>query len=326
MKRVILLLLFLSMEVYASDDAYCALIWRINNFKAESFKRVGNKTYDLTIVTDPNMTLVSKVTKNVSENYYTPLEGVASYWGLFTSQSVPFEVGNNFKIISINGRKDKYEMALSFVNNTWTNGCTVISPGQNLNWGGSTRIVLRVEFDKELSYGYYNFSNFKIPVRLFYEENKGFYGGNRALVAKYSQEAPFISVDSWSLQIKAPTCKYSDISIDFGKITSSQVRTGVSKTQNLSMYCENDPVSVKIYFADTKKTMTEKKCGSTSKEMNCKISMGDNKNQRFLEFGYNYFQPSGSGEIKIPINVVLKSESPTPGVFKDSAVLKVDIN
>lgn len=101
MKRVILLLLFLSMEVYASDDAYCALIWRINNFKAESFKRVGNKTYDLTIVTDPNMTLVSKVTKNVSEYYYTPLEGVASYWGLFTSQSVPFEVGNNFKIISI---------------------------------------------------------------------------------------------------------------------------------------------------------------------------------------------------------------------------------
>ncbi|EFL2404672.1 hypothetical protein AOC60_004988, partial [Escherichia coli] len=172
----------------------------------------------------------------------------------------------------------------------------------------------------------YNFSNFKIPVRLFYEENKGFYGGNRALVAKYSQEAPFISVDSWNLQIKAPTCKYSDISIDFGKITSSQVRTGVSKTQNLSMYCENDPVSVKIYFADTKKTMTEKKCGSTSKEMNCKISMGDNKNQSSLEFGYNYFQPSGSGEINIPINVVLKSESPTPGVFKDSAVLKVDIN
>lgn len=85
-------------------------------------------------------------------------------------------------------------------------------------------------------------------------------------MAKYSQEAPFISVDSWNLQIKAPTCKYSDISIDFGKITSSQVRTGVSKTQNLSMYCENDPVSVKIYFADTKKTMTEKSVGAHQKK------------------------------------------------------------
>lgn len=50
--------------------------------------------------------------------------------------------------------------------------------------------------------------------------------------------------------------------------------------------------------------------------MNCKISMGDNKNQSSLEFGYNYFQPSGSGEINIPINVVLKSESPTPGCLK----------
>ena len=83
-------ILFLSMEVYASDDAYCALIWRINNFKAESFKRVGNKTYDLTIVTDPNMTLVSKVTKNVSEYYYTPLAVSYTHLDVYKRQAYCF--------------------------------------------------------------------------------------------------------------------------------------------------------------------------------------------------------------------------------------------
>lgn len=68
-------------------------------------------------------------------------------------------------------------MALTFVNNTWTNGCTVISPGQNLNWGGSTRIVLRVEFDKELSYGYYNFLTLKFQSDYFMKRIKVFMVG-----------------------------------------------------------------------------------------------------------------------------------------------------
>ncbi|MDY8228842.1 hypothetical protein UXF57_21335 [Escherichia coli] len=328
MRKFIILLLFLSANAYSESDAYCALIWGVTKFRAESFKRVSEKTYDLTILTDPTMTLVSRVSRNVTEWYSPPLEGVHTYWGLFNSERVPIKGGNSFRIISIDGRnKPNFESSLAFGNHTWYNGCTVLSPGQTLNWGETSRIVLRVEFEKVLSAGYYNFSGMSIPVRIFYEENKGLYEGNRALVAQFAQKFRYISVDNWNLQIKAPTCKSSEVSIDFGKVTFSQVKSGINKTKNLSIYCENEPVSVKIYFDDTKKTVTERKCGNTSGEMNCKISVGNSDNaQKYVEFNSDYFQPSGMGTINIPIKATLKSAKPTPGAFKDSVILKIDIN
>lgn len=145
------------------------------------------------------------------------------------------------------------------------------------------------------------------------------------MLRRYLGRLPYISVDNWQLEVKAPTCSHNHPSLDFGQITYEQAKAGINISKNLSLSCKDNPVSVKLYFKDTQKTVTEAFCGKNSTEKNCKITIGDNNKDNII-FNKDSFSSSGSGTLNIPINATFKSKKPEPGPFKDSVIIVAEIN
>ncbi|EOC0033602.1 hypothetical protein ACI0X8_004356, partial [Cronobacter sakazakii] len=321
-----LFLLIISVNAYADIERYCDLFWGIPKFQAQSFKKVGELEYDLVIKTDPNMYLRSRINKNMYPWLYTPVDGVYIYWVSFQNGFYRLPNGISFEVISVdNNKTPNFSHAINAGNHTWKNGCTDLEIGGSMNWGGSTNMTFRLKTKEPIPPGNYDFSNFSLPVKIFYEENKGFYTGNLEIMRKEMRSALFASVDNWRLEIKAPTCSHNQPSLDFGQMTYEQAKAGVSISKDLSLFCKDNPVSVKLYFKDTHTTFSETACGSNDGQKNCQITIGDNDKQ-YIEFNNQHFSPSGNGTINIPIKAKFKSQNPIPGKFKDSVILVVDVN
>lgn len=186
-------------------------------------------------------------------------------------------------------------------------------------------MTFRLKTKEPIPPGNYDFSKFSLPVKIFYEENKGFYAGSLEIMRKEMSSALFVSVDNWHLEVKAPTCSHNQPSLDFGQMTYEQAKAGVNISKNLSLSCKDNPVSVKLYFKDTHKTVTEAFCGKNSVEKNCKVTIGDN-NKANISFNKDSFSSSGSGTLNIPISASFKSKKPEPGPFKDSVIIVAEIN
>ncbi|HDK7394620.1 TPA: hypothetical protein PTX05_003934 [Cronobacter sakazakii] len=326
MRILSLFLLIISVNAYADIERYCDLFWGIPKFQAQSFKKVGELEYDLVIKTDPNMYLRSRINKNMYPWLYTPVDGIYTYWVSFQNGFYRLPNGISFEVISVdNNKTPNFNHAINAGNHTWKNGCTDLEIGGSMNWGESTNMTFRLKTKEPIPPGNYDFSNFSLPVKIFYEENKGFYTGNLEIMRKEMSRALFSSVDNWRLEIKAPTCSHNQPSLDFGQMTYEQAKAGVSISKDLSLFCKDNPVSVKLYFKDTHKTFSETACGSNDGQKNCRITIGDNDKQ-YIEFNNQYFSPSGNGSINIPIKAKFKSQNPIPGKFKDSVILVVDVN
>lgn len=326
MRILSLFLLIVSANAYADIERYCDLFWGVPKFQAQSFKKVGELEYDLVIKTDPNMYLRSRINKNMYPWLYTPVDGVHSYWVSFQNGFYRLPNGTSFEVISVdNNKTPNVSHAINAGNHRWENGCTDLEIGGSMNWGGGTNMTFRLKTKEPIPPGNYDFSNFSLPVKIFYEENKGFYAGNLEIMRKEMSSALFISVDNWHLEVKAPTCSHNQPSLDFGQMTYEQAKAGVNISKNLSLSCKDNPVSVKLYFKDTQKTVTEAFCGKNSVEKNCKVTLGDN-NKANISFNKDSFSSSGSGTLNIPISASFKSKKPEPGPFKDSVIIVAEIN
>lgn len=324
MRSFFLFLLTLSANTYAAT--YCDLLWQIPHFQAQSFKKVNELEYDLVIKTDPNMKLLSRVKENMLSWYYVPVAGWYSYWVEFDNGIFSFPNNIKYQVISINNETSpRTEHPVGTGGHVWTNGCTEIDYGAGLNWGESTNLTLRLKFENPIPAGIYNFSGNSLPVKVIYEENKGGYADSATILRRYLGRLPYISVDNWQLEVKAPTCSHNHPSLDFGQITYEQAKAGINISKNLSLSCKDNPVSVKLYFKDTQKTVTEAFCGKNSTEKNCKITIGNNNKDNII-FNKDSFSSSGSGTLNIPINATFKSKKPEPGPFKDSVIIVAEIN
>ncbi|EFH5771446.1 hypothetical protein R9J42_07450 [Escherichia coli] len=324
MRHFCFFLLILSANTYA--DMYCDLIWRISKFQAQSFKKVSELEYDLVINTAPNMSLQSRVVKNMYPWSYSPVDGVYTYWVWFNNGLYHLPNGISFEVLSVNNlNTPNSERAIGAGNHTWTNGCTDLVIGGNLNWGASTNMTIRLKVNEPIPPGTYDFSGFTLPLKILYEENKGGYTDNISVMKAEIRRSLYISVDNWHLDIKAPTCSHNQLSLDFGQMTYEQAKAGKNISKNLSLSCKDNPVSVKLYFKDTRKTFTEAFCGKSSTEKNCKITIGEN-NKDNISFNKDSFSSSGSGTLNIPINAAFKSKKPEPGPFKDSVIIVAEIN
>lgn len=324
MKFFCFFLLILSTNAYA--DMYCDLIWSVSKFQAQSFKKVSELEYDLVIKTDPNMRLLSRVSKNMYPWLYSPVSGVYTYWVLFNNGLYHLPNGISFEVLSVNNlNTPNSERSIGAGNHTWTNGCTDLDRGGNLNWGESTNLTIRLKTNEPIPPGTYDFSNYTIPLKIIYEENKGGYTDNISVMKSEMRRSLYISVDNWRLEVKAPTCSHNQPSLDFGQMTYEQAKAGVNISKNLSLSCKDNPISVKLYFKDTQKTVTEAFCGKDSVEKNCKVTIGDNNKDNII-FNKDSFSSSGSGTLNIPINATFKSKEPEPGPFKDSVIIVAEIN
>lgn len=324
MRHFCFFLLILSANTYA--DMYCDLIWRISKFQAQSFKKVSELEYDLVIKTDPNMRLLSRVRENMYPWLYSPVSGIYTYWVWFDSGLYRLPNGISFNVLSVNDlNTPNSERAIGTGNHTWTNGCTDLDLGGNLNWGESTNLTIRLKTNEPIPPGTYDFSNYAIPLKVLYEENKGGYTDHISVMKAEMRRSLYISVDNWRLEVKAPTCSHNQPSLDFGQMTYEQAKAGVNISKNLSLSCKDNPVSVKLYFKDTQKTVTEAFCGKDSVEKNCKVTIGD-INKDNISFNKDSFSSSGIGTLNIPISASFKSKKPEPGPFKDSVIIVAEIN
>lgn len=327
MRMFFIFLLILSANTYAASDMYCDLLWKISRFRAQSFKKINELEYDLLIQTDPNMTLVSRVRENMYPWYYEPVAGWYSYWVVFDSGI--FSLPNNnikYKVISVNNDAvPGTAHSFGYGGHVWTNGCTTLDYGGGLNWGESTNFTVRLKLEKPIPAGIYNFSGSSLPLKIIFEENKGGYADSMSVLNSALRRLSYIYVDNWQLEIKAPTCSHNQPSLDFGQITYEQAKVGVNISKNLSLFCKDNPVSVKLYFKDTRETVTEAFCGKGKVEKNCHITIGDN-NKDNITFGKESFFPSGSGTLNIPIKATFRSKNPEPGEFKDSVIIVVEVD
>ncbi|HFK3815943.1 TPA: hypothetical protein ACG1RS_004359 [Escherichia coli] len=327
MRCFFLILLIVSANTYAASNTYCHLLWLIPHFQAQSFKKVNELEYDLVIKTAYDLRLLSRVSENMYPWSNTTVYGWSTYWVWFDDGYRRFPNGIEYEIISVNGEKTPRTLIpLNVSSNKWENGCTTIDIGSALNnWGNSTNITLRLKTRRPIAAGFYNFSGMSLPLKIMYEENKGLYANSSTVLNNKVREALYISVDNWNLEIKAPACSHNQPSLDFGQITYDQAKTGVSISKELSLFCKANPTSVKLYFKDTHKTVSDAPCGNDPGKKNCQIKIGDD-DKEYVEFNMNNFSSTGSGTVNIPIKVTFKSQTPMPGKFKDSVIIIAEVN
>ncbi|HFP4405518.1 TPA: hypothetical protein ACHGIB_004884 [Escherichia coli] len=292
----------------------------------QSFKKVSELEYDLVIKTDPNMSLQSRIRENMYPWLLLPVSGVYTYWILFENRPFILPNGMRLEVLSVNNlNTPNLEYSIGPGNHTWTNGCTDLDIGGKLNWGESTNLTIRLKFNEPIPPGTYDLSNTFLPIKVLYEENKGGYVDHIWAMKAEIRRSLFITVDEWFLEVKAPTCSHNQPSLDFGQMTYEQAKAGINISKNLSLSCKDNPVSVKLYFKDTQKTVTEAFCGKDSTTKNCKITIGDTYKDN-ISFNKDSFSPSGSGTLNIPIDATFKSKKPEPGPFKDSVIIVAEIN
>ncbi|MCP8787133.1 nuclease PIN [Escherichia coli] len=317
----ILFFIFLPLSAYSKP--ICALLW-LNNRVPDAHLNIDfdsnmSGTYNLTITAGGN----SKVVDSYQQEMwgFVTVDGSYRYWIQYKDSwliddvsKIAYRVKSNLEVSKdqIPGAKTVLSPITYF---TWVNtfGCmstgdTYEFPYYNLN---GIQLELKASWVKPGTY------KLDLPIKVAYEENKGFY--NSRYPSYPSKMSAFKPIDSSGIMVRVkPKCSIlsNELSINMGdSITPQQASQGVNKKLDVSISC-NHTATVKWSLRGSQikdGVQNRTSCGGGY----CELKFNNNTGELQTS--------SPEGTSKQEINVLYKDSNAKEGPFSGSAVLSVEV-